>query len=161
MSWVLMMFEVHRKYMVLAMEEARSASEKDEVPVGAVIVDRNHKILARSHNQTITKCDPTAHAEINLLRLAALKLQNYRLLGTTLYVTVEPCTMCMGAIIHARVSVLVIGSMGTKWGACGSLYNFASDSRFNHSTDIIKGIYAKECRSIMRDFFRNKRKKLK
>jgi tRNA(adenine34) deaminase len=101
--------------------------------------------------------DPTAHAEILALRQAAQKTQNYRLLNTTLYVTIEPCVMCMGAIVHARISALVFGAKDPRWGGAGSLYNLAADNRLNHQVEIIEGICEDECRSLMQDFFRSKR----
>jgi tRNA(adenine34) deaminase len=114
-------------------------------------------VLAAEHNQSITLKDPTAHAEILSLRSAAAKIGNYRLLNTILYVTVEPCPMCMGAAIHARISRVVFGTPDPKWGAAGSLYNFAQDRRFNHQPEIIQGICKNECKKIMQDFFRAKR----
>jgi len=147
----------HIKFINLALEEAKKAGQKDEVPVGAVIVTKKGKILAAAHNQVIDLCDPTAHAEILALRKAASKVQNFRLLNTTLYVTVEPCVMCMGAIIHARISAVVFGAFDPKWGGAGSLYNLATDSRFNHLPEIIPGICADECKALMQNFFRSKR----
>ncbi len=141
-----------------ALEEAKKAGQKDEVPVGAVVVTKKGKILSSAHNQVIGLYDPTAHAEILAIRKAASKIQNYRLLNTTLYVTVEPCIMCMGAIIHARISTVVFGAFDPKWGAAGSLYNLATDSRFNHLPEIIPGICEDECKALMQDFFRSKRK---
>jgi tRNA(adenine34) deaminase len=147
----------HIKFMNSALEEAKKAGQKDEVPVGAVLVTEKGKILSCSHNQVIGLCDPTAHAEILAIREAASKVQNYRLLNTTLYVTVEPCIMCMGAIIHARISTVVFGAFDPKWGAAGSLYNLAADSRFNHLPEIIPGICKNKCKALMQDFFRSKR----
>ncbi len=149
----------HTLYMQMALEEARKARELEEVPVGAVLVDANDAVLARAHNRTITDNDPTAHAEILALRRAADLMQNYRLLNTTLYVSVEPCVMCMGAIIHARVARVVYGAHDPKWGAAGSLYHFGEDQRFNHHPDIIGGILLDECRTLIRDFFRMRRSK--
>lgn len=144
--------------MNLAVTEAKKAGQKNEVPVGAVVVDQGGKILALAHNQVITLADPTAHAEILTLREAGQKTGNYRLLNTTLYVTVEPCPMCMGAIVHARVARIVFGTFDSKWGAAGSLYNFATDDRFNHRPEIISGVCEETCRILMQDFFRAKRK---
>jgi len=141
-----------------ALEEAKKAGQKDEVPVGAVVVTEKGKILSSAHNQVIDLCDPTAHAEILVIRKAASKVQNYRLLNTTLYVTVEPCIMCMGAIIHARISTVVFGAFDPKWGAAGSLYNFSDDTRLNHQLEIVPGICEDECRELIQDFFRSKRK---
>ena len=147
----------HALYMQTALEEARKARDLEEVPVGAVLVDDRSTVLARAHNRTIANNDPTAHAEILALRRAAGLLQNYRLLNTTLYVSVEPCVMCMGAIIHARVARVVFGAHDPKWGAAGSLYHFGEDLRFNHHPDIIGGILPDEGRNLIRDFFRQRR----
>ena len=143
--------------MRVALAEAKKAQEKGEVPIGAVIVADNHQILAAAHNRTITLNDPTAHAEILALRSAAAKIGNYRLLNTSLYVTVEPCPMCMGAAIHARVSRVIFGTSDPKWGAAGSLYNFAADQRFNHQPEVIGGICQADCKSLMQEFFHLKR----
>ena len=148
---------LHEHYMQLAIEQARKAEEIEEVPVGAVIVDSEGTLLAAAHNQTISRCDPTAHAEIQALRKASAKLQNYRLLSTTLYATVEPCVMCMGAIVHARVEYVVFGAPDPKWGAAGSLYNFSEDARLNHHPQIQGGICADECRTMLQRFFRSRR----
>jgi tRNA(adenine34) deaminase len=145
------------EFMKVALAEAQKAGHKDEVPVGAVLVSENDELLSAAHNQMINCKDPTAHAEILALREAAHKIGNYRLLNTTLYVTVEPCPMCMGAIIHARVARVVFGTRDPKWGAAGSLYNFAEDHRFNHRPKIIEGICEDECKKLMQDFFSSKR----
>ena len=143
--------------MELALAEAKKAGQKTEVPIGAVLVAEDGEILAATHNKTISLTDPTAHAEILALREGARKTQNYRLLKTTLYVTIEPCVMCMGAIVHARISKLVFGATDPKWGGAGSLYNLASDNRLNHRVEIIAGICADECRTLVQEFFRLKR----
>ncbi len=147
----------HIKFINMALEEAKKAGQKDEVPVGAVVVTEKGNILSSAHNQVIGLCDPTAHAEILAIRKTASKVQNYRLLNTTLYVTVEPCIMCMGAIIHARISTVVFGTFDPKWGAAGSLYNFSDDTRLNHQLEIVPGICEDECRELMQKFFRSKR----
>ena len=144
--------------MELALNEAKKAGQIGEVPVGAILVSENGEILSAAHNQTIKLADPTAHAEILTLRKAALEINNYRLLNTTLYVTVEPCIMCMGAIVHARISRVVFGAPDPKWGAAGSLYNFAADDRLNHRVAITTGVCAEDCRRLMKDFFLSKRK---
>ena len=151
------MIENDIKFMKLAIEEAKKAGQKAEVPVGAVLVAESGDILSFTHNQVITLVDPTAHAEISALREAATKVLNYRLLNTTLYVTIEPCVMCMGAIVHARVARVVFGAKDLKWGAAGSLYNFAEDTRLNHRPEIIHGVCEDECRELMQEFFRSKR----
>ena len=151
------MTEYDIKFMKLAINEAKKAGQKAEVPVGAVLVAESGDILSLSHNQVITLADPTAHAEILVLRKAAQKVLNYRLLGATLYVTIEPCIMCMGAIVHARVARVVFGAEDLKWGAAGSLYNFTEDVRLNHQPEIIQGVCQDECRELMQKFFRTKR----
>jgi tRNA(adenine34) deaminase len=148
---------MHIKFMKMALNEAQKAGQKDEVPVGAVLIADNDDLLSAAHNQITRRQDPTAHAEILALREAAQKIGNYRLLNTTLYVTVEPCPMCMGAIIHARVAQVVFGTRDRNWGAAGSLYNFAVDQRFNHQPEIIEGICESECKKLMQDFFSSKR----
>ena len=144
-------------FMEMAIAEAETAGNLDEVPVGAVVVDANGQVIGKGHNETITRCDPSAHAELLALRRAARKIQNYRLLGTTLYATVEPCVMCMGTAVHARVSRVVFGAPDPKWGACGSIYNFSLDERFNHQPEITPGICADRCRQLIQDFFVGKR----
>ncbi len=148
----------HFDFMGLALKEALKARDMDEVPVGAVLVDGDGKILAMEYNRTISSSDPTAHAEILALRSAAKKMANYRLPGTVLYSTIEPCPMCMGAIIHARVALVVFGALDSKWGAAGSLYDFCADTRLNHQTARLAGVRAEECRTLLQDFFRMKRK---
>jgi len=147
----------HGKMMKIALNEAEKARRLGEVPIGALVVTDRNQVMAAEHNRTITLNDPTAHAEILTLRTAAAKIGNYRLLNTTLYVTVEPCPMCMGAAIHARVSRVVFGARDPKWGAAGSLYDFSNDLRFNHQPKIIEGICEVECKALMQDFFREKR----
>ena len=141
-----------------ALQEAKKAGQKDEVPVGAVVVTEKGKILASAHNLVISLCDPTAHAEILAIRKAASSVQNYRLLNTILYVTVEPCIMCMGTIIHARISTVVFGTFDPKWGGAGSLYDFSSDTRLNHQLEIVPAICEDECKVLIQNFFRSKRK---
>lgn len=148
---------VDERLMKVALQEALVAQGEGEVPVGAVLIDSDSRIIARGHNQTIGKCDPTAHAEMNVIRAGADFLGNYRLLSTTLYVTVEPCVMCMGAIVHARVTRLVFGAHDPKWGAVGSLYDFSMDSRLNHRPEIISGVLETECREMIQEFFKVKR----
>ena len=148
----------HGRWMKVALHEAVKAIEKQEIPIGAVLVAENEELLSAAHNQTIVGKDPTAHAEILALRQAADKVDNYRLLNTTLYVTVEPCPMCMGAAIHARVERIVFGARDPKWGAAGSLYNFAEDQRFNHQPKVLEGICENECKQLMQNFFQTKRK---
>jgi tRNA(adenine34) deaminase len=148
----------HDAWMKIALQEAVKAKEKQEIPIGAVLVAENDELLSAAHNQTIASRDPTAHAEILALRRAADKVDNYRLLNTTLYVTVEPCPMCMGAVIHARVARIVFGTRDPKWGAAGSLYDFAADRRLNHQPQVVEGVLENECKQLMQDFFRDKRR---
>ena len=151
------MLEPHIDYMRLALQEAKKAGQLDEVPVGAVLVSEAGELLAAARNRTIELSDPTAHAEVIALREAAGKTRNYRLLNTTLYVTIEPCPMCMGALVHARVARLVFGAKDPKWGAAGSLYNVAQDRRLNHQVEVIAGVCEPECRELVQEFFRRKR----
>lgn len=144
-------------YMDLAIKEAKKAADIDEVPVGAVIVNNSRNVIGYGYNRPISSNDPTSHAEINAMRMASAELKNYRLVNTTLYVTIEPCIMCMGAIIHARINRVVFGSSDPKWGAAGSLYNMADDKRLNHHPEIVSGIYEEETRHLIKRFFKNKR----
>lgn len=147
----------HAIFMQMAVDQAIAAGQMGEVPVGAVIVDGEGEVIARDHNRTIRSCDPSAHAEINVLRAAAQRRGNYRLLNTTLYVTIEPCVMCMGAVLHARVKALVFGASDPKWGAAGSLYHLGQDTRLNHQVEILKGVCEDRCRSVIQAFFRERR----
>ena len=146
------------KFMALALIEAEKAREKGEVPVGAVIVVEG-KVVSRGHNTKETTDDPTAHAEIITLKKAAKKLGGWRLTDTTLYVTLEPCLMCMGAIIQARVTRLVIAAMDPKAGACGSLYDISADKRLNHRVEVTKGIMETEASGLLKGFFKKLRQK--
>ena len=140
-----------------ALSEAKQAAREDEVPVGAVLVTQDGTVLAKEHNRTITLCDPTAHAEILALREASRTLGNYRLLNTTLYVTIEPCIMCMGALLQARVAKIVFGAKDPKCGGAGSCYNLAADAALNHTINVQAGLLEDECRSLIQEFFRAKR----
>ena len=151
------MNDPHEYFMQLAIDQALAAGRINEVPVGALLVDEQGAVIAQDHNRTISNCDPSAHAEINVLREAAHRLQNYRLLSTTLYVTIEPCAMCMGAAIHARIKRVVFGAFDPKWGAAESLYQMGRDIRFNHQIEIIHGICEAQCRKVIQDFFRDRR----
>ncbi|SMN02304.1 tRNA-specific adenosine-34 deaminase [uncultured Candidatus Thioglobus sp.] len=145
------------KWMNLALEQARLAQAIDEVPVGAVLV-QDDKLIASAHNQPISNNDPTAHAEIQLLRKAGKKLNNYRLPNTTLYVTLEPCTMCLGAMIHARISHLVFAAFDEKTGVCGSCQDLSNSACFNHNIKITSGILADDCKTLLQNFFKQRRK---
>jgi tRNA(adenine34) deaminase len=147
-------------YMRLALAEAHQALQAGEVPIGSVLINPEGEVLARAFNQPIRLHDPTAHAEILVLRKAGTKLRNYRLNGLTLVVTVEPCPMCLGAMLQARIECLVFGASDPKWGAAGSLYNLAQDKRLNHQMEVIPGILAEECGQLLKDFFEMKRKKV-
>jgi len=145
-----------KQFMRLALAEADKAIQAGEVPVGAVIVGGG-EVIASAHNRPVGLRDPSAHAEILALRKAASAEGNYRLAGSTLYVTIEPCLMCAGALIHARVSRLVFGAPDPKGGAVVSLYRVLDDSRLNHRIEVTGGVLAEECGEIMSRFFREKR----
>lgn len=147
----------HAKYMKEALKEAALALKKDEVPVGCVIV-LGDKVLARGHNLIRTKRDPSAHAEIVALRKACRKVKNERLNGASLYVNIEPCPMCSGAILLSRIKTLVFGAADPKTGACGSVFCVINDKRNNHQVELISGVLKQECGEIVSNFFRNKRK---
>ncbi len=144
-------------YMNLAIVEAKKAANADEVPVGAVIVDKNHHVIGYGHNCPISTHDPSSHAEMNAIRMASKAMNNYRLVDTRLYVTLEPCIMCMGAIIHARIKRVVFSARDPKWGAAVSLYQLADDRRLNHHPEIMSGILEEQTKDLIRGFFINKR----
>lgn len=146
-----------KKYMCQALREAERAKAEGEVPVGAVIV-REGKVLARAHNRPIRLNDPTAHAEIIAMRRAARKLGNYRLTGCSLYVTIEPCAMCAGAMIQARISHLIFGARDSKAGAAGSIVELLNHPKLNHRVKVSPGVLEEECALILQDFFRLRRK---
>ncbi|MBF0101719.1 MAG: tRNA adenosine(34) deaminase TadA [Desulfobacterales bacterium] len=148
----------HEHFMQQALHQAQKALNNGEVPIGAILIDQDKNIVTCSHNAVITSQDPTAHAEILAIRSASKKLGNYRLLNSTLYVTIEPCIMCMGALIHARIKCLVFGAKDLKWGAAGSLYNIPADNRLNHRIDVISGVEELACQNIIQTFFKDKRK---
>jgi tRNA(adenine34) deaminase len=148
--------ELDRQFMEQALEQAQLAAIAGEVPVGAVIV-RNGVLLSKAFNKPITNHDPSAHAEMLALRQAALSEENYRLPGTTLYVTLEPCTMCAGAMLHARVDRIVYGAADPKTGAAGSVLDVFSSKQINHQTVIEGGMMSEECGQLLRDFFKERR----
>ncbi len=148
--------EQDRFFMQAALEEAAVAQSLGEVPIGAVVVF-DGEIVGRGHNLRETSNDPTTHAEIMAIRQAAKKLNSWRLLDCTLYVTLEPCVMCMGAIILARIPYLVFGCRDPKVGAVGSIYNFAEDQRFNHRVQVREGVLQTECSTQLSNFFRKLR----
>ena len=143
--------------MQIALAEAETARELDEVPIGACIISEEGSLLAAASNRTITNNDPTAHAEILALRAAAEKLGNYRLTGTTVYTTIEPCAMCAGALVNARVSRLVFGAHDERFGAVETRFRLCDSSELNHRMEIESGLLAEECRRLMQDFFRERR----
>ena len=143
-------------YMKEALKEARKAFEADEVPVGAVIVHKG-RIIARAHNQIKMLKDPTAHAEMIAITQAAAHLQSERLLDTAIYATIEPCSMCAGAMVLGRVKKLVYGASDPKAGAAGSVVNITNNKRLNHRVDIKKGVLEEECAAILQEFFKKKR----
>ncbi len=145
------------KWMWRAISMARDAEKIGEVPVGAVIVDSEGKILAAASNRTIKNIDPTAHAEILALRTAAIRLGNYRLAGTTVYSTIEPCAMCAGALVNARVKRLVYGAADERFGAVETLFRVCDSPDLNHRIEITGGVLADNCRRMMQDFFKARR----
>ncbi len=145
------------KWMWRAIGMARDAEKVGEVPVGAVIVDSDGKILAAASNRTIKNVDPTAHAEILALRTAAIRLGNYRLAGTTVYTTIEPCAMCAGALVNARVKRLVYGAADERFGAVETLFRVCDNPGLNHQIEIRGGVLADNCRRMMQEFFKARR----
>ena len=145
------------KWMELAIKQALKADKVGEVPVGAVII-KDGKLIAQAHNQPISTNDPTAHAEIQLLRAAGRHQKNYRLIGTTIYVTLEPCAMCLGAMMHARIARMVFGTSDPKTGVCGSRADLTTESFFNHEMEISGGVLEKECMKLLQSFFNSRRK---
>jgi tRNA(adenine34) deaminase len=147
----------HLLHMEMAIEEARIAADEDEVPVGAVIVSAELGVIARAHNQREQLRDPTAHAEMIAITQAAQALQSWRLDSTILYVTLEPCPMCAGAIVQARIPLVVYGCADPKAGACDTLFQIASDPRLNHRAQIVSGVLAEPCAALLSAFFAAKR----
>lgn len=148
------------KFMKEALKEAKKAYEKDEIPVGAVVV-KNGKVIARAHNIKELKKDTTKHAEIIAIQKASKKLDTWRLTGCTMYVTLEPCVMCTGALIQSRIDKVVIGTMDEKTGACGSVLNVLEDYKFNHIVAVERGVMQEECRAILQSFFKKLRERAK
>ncbi|WP_422717880.1 tRNA adenosine(34) deaminase TadA [Gottschalkia purinilytica] len=145
-------------YMRLALDEARKAKEIGEVPVGAIIV-KNGEVISRGYNMRETLKDPTAHAEIIAIKKASNILGGWRLIGCTLYVTIEPCPMCAGAIVNSRIERLVIGSKDLKMGGCGSVLNIVQNDKLNHRLDVTWNVLQNQCSDIIKDFFKDLRKK--
>jgi tRNA(adenine34) deaminase len=152
------MTDKDKKFMLLAIEEAQLAGSIGEVPIGSVITDKDNNIISSGHNLREKNQDPTAHAEIIAIRRASEKLQSWRMDGTTLYVTLEPCAMCIGAIVLARISRLVFGARDTKAGAVYSVYNIGTDNKLNHSVEVIEGVLETQCSDLLKEFFKTLRK---
>lgn len=148
------------KFMKEALKEARKAYDKEEIPVGAVIV-KDNKIIARAYNKKEEKMDTTKHAEILAIQKASKKLKSWRLMNCDMYVTLEPCSMCAGALIQSRIRKVFIGTKDPKTGACGSVLNLLEDYKFNHEVQIESGIMEKECETILKEFFKYLRNKKK
>lgn len=148
---------IDQDFMREAMAEARAAEAAGEVPVGAIVVSPAGEVIARGSNRVLRDSDPTAHAEIVALRSAGVALGNYRLLGCTLYATLEPCSMCAGAILHARIARLVYAAADPKAGACGSVLAVMNHPALNHRVELLEGVLAGECGKMLTDFFRGKR----
>ena len=148
-----------KKWMEIAISEANLAIDEGEIPVGAVLI-QNGKLIAKAHNQSIINHDPTAHAEVEVLRKAGKKLKNYRLERSTLYVTLEPCAMCLGAIMHARIERIVFGASDPKTGVCGSKADLTSEAFFTHKVKVDGGVLEKENKEILQSFFKSRRKEI-
>ena len=148
--------ELDERYMKMALEEAEKGRGKGEVPVGAILL-KGHQVLAKDHNRCIELSDPTAHAEILVLRKGGEILRNYRLNGTVMYVTAEPCPMCVSAMVHGRISRLVFGSCEPKFGAVESKFRLLNDKGLNHKVKVDRGILEKECGEILKVFFKERR----
>jgi tRNA(adenine34) deaminase len=151
--------QIDAGFMAQALAQARQAGEIGEVPVGAVVVDAEGRLIGAGYNRTIIDSDPTAHAEIVALRAAAKTVGNYRLPGSRLYVTLEPCVMCIGAMLHARLAHVVYGAADPKTGACGSVLDIGAVARLNHHTHIAGGVMAEPCGQLLKDFFKARRAK--
>ena len=147
------------KWMRLALEQAKKAQALGEVPIGAVLI-KDGLLIAQTHNQPISTNDASAHAEIQLIRVAGEKLNNYRLTGTSMYVTLEPCMMCLGAIMHARVERIIFGAYDNKTGVCGSYADLKNEAFFNHKIKVTRGVLKNDCSNILQEFFKLRRLKI-
>lgn len=152
--------DMHKKFMREALKEAKKAAAKDETPIGAVII-REGRIIARGHNEKERKGDATLHAEMTAIKKASRKLGDWRLNECDMYVTLEPCAMCAGALIQSRVRKLYIGAMDPKAGAVGSVMNIPGEERFNHRVEVVEGILEEECSELLKDFFAELRRRKK
>ena len=152
-----LLMNIDEKWMKIAISEANLAINEGEIPVGAVLI-QNGKLVAKAHNQPILNHDPTAHAEVEVLRKAGKKLKNYRLSKSTLYVTLEPCAMCLGAIMHARIERIVFGASDPKTGVCGSKADLTSEAFFTHKVKVDGGVLEEENKEILQSFFKSRRK---
>ncbi len=148
--------ELDQQFMRMAIEQAQLAAQSGEVPVGAVLV-KDGKVISKAFNRPISNHDPSAHAEMLALREAALAEENYRIPGSTLYVTLEPCAMCSGAMLHARIGRVVYGALDPKTGAAGSVLDIFASKQINHQTSVEGGIMSEECGQLLRDFFKGRR----
>ena len=148
-------------WMQKAIEAAEIAEKSGEIPIGACLIDRKGELVSIAGNLTITNCDPTAHAEIVILRDAAKKIGNYRLTETVVYTTIEPCAMCAGALVNARIKRLVFGAHDKRFGAVESVFRLCSTSSLNHQIEITSGILEENCRNLMQNFFKSKRRQSK
>ncbi len=151
------MIETDEKWMRAAIDSAKLAGDLNEVPIGACLIGENGELIASGFNRTITDCDPTAHAEILVLRQAAAAIRNYRLTGTTLYTTIEPCVMCAGALVNARIKRLVFGAADERFGAVETAFRLCDHESLNHRIEITPGVLADDCRELMQGFFRERR----
>lgn len=148
-------------WMQKAFEAAENAEKSGEIPIGACLIDKNGELVSVAGNLTITNCDPTAHAEILILREAARKIGNYRLTETVVYTTIEPCAMCAGALVNARIKRLVFGAHDKRFGAVESVFRLCDTSSLNHQIEITSGVLAEKCKNLMQNFFKTKRQKSK
>lgn len=151
------MIEPDEFWMQKALAAAREANDLHEVPIGACLIDGEGKLISTAFNQTITRNDPTAHAEILVLRAAAEAIGNYRLTGTTIFTTIEPCVMCAGALVNARVRRVVFGAHDERFGAVETLFRLCNNDLLNHRLEITAGVLAEECQELMQEFFRTRR----
>jgi tRNA(adenine34) deaminase len=149
--------EIDENWIRKALQAARAAAELGEVPIGACLIDADGRLVASASNRTITDNDPTAHAEILVLREAARIIGNYRLTGMTVYTTIEPCVMCAGALVNARIKRLVFGAHDERFGAVETLFRLCDSEKLNHRIEITSGVLAEECRALMQEFFRERR----